>query len=525
MQPPIATMQKIIYIYKLIIPCLIASRKAKAAALLALLLIALDVVATTYLPYIWKNLISMPLVAQRLQWFIRHTTLLFLTWFFVKNTAHFREMAIFSMTNQVIKQLRLQVILKTHTINILDLAQYNVQEIINCTGRISQSVRNFMRASFISIFPSMAKIVSLSIALLTAHRLCGGMILAAYMGIGIAALGLRYYTAAKMKAWHLTDTVNVAMGHNLYNTASIRFNPKEYQQELTHLFDLEAKAWERFNTIFYSLYLIQNGTFYLGAGGVFCWLMITYVQGSVPLETLILVYGLLGSLHHPLMEVLRNLTRFLGGIIDMHKTLAILEMPSEKKPLQLGKCIPQSIYLRGITFGYEAHNPLLSGIDLTIHPGDRIGILGASGTGKSTLCYIIAGLIQADTGKVCYGDVAMDQIAPASLGTSLVYIPQRQFIQQLSVEDHVYGIHLKQKPLSGGEYQQVLLQAALQKRPQVIILDETFSALDEVGAYKLLTQIMETIPTVIMVSHSKSMLQHMDRLLELTNGKLLAYTQ
>lgn len=518
-------MQKIIYIYKLIIPCLIANRKAKAAALLTLLLIALDVVATTYLPYIWKNLISMPLAAQHLQWFISHTMLLFLAWFFVKNTAYFREMTIFSMTNQVIKQLRLQVILKTHTINILDLARYNVQEIINCTGRISQSVRNFMRVSFISIFPSIAKIVSLSIALLTAHRLCGGIILAAYMGIGIAALGLRYYTAAKMKAWHLTDTVNVAMGHNLYNTASIRFNPTRHHQELTHLFDLEAKAWERFNTVFYSLYLVQNGIFYLGAGAVFCWLMITYAQGSVSLETLILVYGLLGSLHHPLMEVLRNLTRFLGGIIDMHKTLAILEMPSEKKPLQLGACTPQSIHLRNVTFGYETHKPLLSGINLTIHPEDKIGILGASGTGKSTLCYIMAGLIQTDTGKVWYGDAAMDQITSASLGASLVYIPQRQFIQQLAVEDHAYGVHLKQKPLSGGEYQQVLLQAALQKRPQVIILDETFNALDEVTAHKLLTQIMETIPTVIMVSHSQTMLRHMDRLFELKNGKLLAYRQ
>lgn len=517
--------QKIIYIYKLIIPCLLANKKAKGAAILTLLLIALDVVATTCFPYIWKNVISAPLTGQSLCWFLGHTVGLFIAWFFVKNAAYFREITIFSMTNQVIKQLRLQVIQKTHTINMLELARYNVQEIITCTGRISQSVRNFMRVSFISIFPSIVKMVSLSIALVTAHRLCGGILLAAYVGIGMVAVGLRYYTAAKMKAWHLTDNVNVAMGHQLYNTATIRFNPKPHHQELTYLFDLEAGAWERFNTIFYSLYLVQNIIFYLGAGSVFCGLMVGYVRGSVSLETIVLVYGLLASIHHPLMEVLRNLTRFLGGIIDMHKTLAILEMPSEVKPLQLGDRQRQSIRLCNVTYGYEAHKKLLVAIDVTIHPGDKVGIWGASGTGKSTLCYLIAGLLKPDQGRVWYGALPMDQIASESLGDSLVYIPQLHFIQQLRMEEHAYGIHLKQKPLSGGEYQQAVLQAALKKRPQVIILDETLNALDEVTAGNLLTQILEVIPTVIMVSHSKKMLQYMDRIFELKEGELLETKQ
>lgn len=514
-------MQKIIEIYKLIIPCLFENRKAKGAAILTLFLIALDVMATTYVPYIWKNLISTSIASRPLGWFLSQTVLLFIAWFFLKNTAYLREITIFSMTNQVIKHLRLKVILKTHTINMLDLAQYNVQEIINCTGRISQSVRNFMRVSFISIFPSIVKIISLSIALLTAHRLCGGMIMAAYVGIGIAALGLRYYTAAKLKAWHLTDNVNVAMAHNLYNTATIRFNPTLHNKELTHLFDLEASAWESFNTIFYSLYLVQNIIFYTGTGSVFFWLMLQYIGGTVPLDTLILVYGLLAAIHHPSMEVLRNLTRFLGGIIDMHKTLAILAIPSANKPLQQVDYQPQSIHLRGITFGYHTHKKILAGIDLTIHPGDKIGIWGTSGTGKSTLCSIMAGLIKADQGNVWYGSLPIDQIASAALGEVLVYIPQLQFVQQLAMEDHAYGIKFRKKALSGGEYQQSLLQEALQKKPQVVILDETFNALDEVTASKLLYQVMEHIPTVIMVSHSKNILRHMPRIFKLQDGKLL----
>jgi len=514
-------MKKIIQIYKLIIPCLFRNRKAKYAAIITLLLIGIDVAATTYFPYIWKNLLSKPKETEPLQWFLMHTILLFITWFFVKNATYLREITIFSMTNQVIKQLRLKVILKTHTINLLDLAQYNVQEIVNCTGRISQSVRNFIRVSFISIFPSIVKIVSLSIALLAAHRLCGGMVVAAYTGIVIAALGLRYYTVAKLKAWHLTDNVNIAMAHNLYNTATIRFNPTAYNKELTQLFDLEANAWERFNTIFYSLYLVQNVIFYVGSGSMFCWLMLEYVQGNLPLDTLILVYGLLTSIHHPLMEVLRNITRFFGGIIDMHKTLAILAIPAENKPLQLVSYTPQRIQLRNVSFSYTSKKQILSEINITIYPGDQIGIWGTSGTGKSTLCCIMAGLIKPHQGDVWYGNLVMDQIASAALGESLVYIPQLQFVQKLALEDHAYGINFRKKALSGGEYQEALLQEALQKKPQVIILDETFNALDEVTASKLLYKIMETIPTIIMVSHSKNILRHMPRIFELRHGQLL----
>jgi ABC-type multidrug transport system fused ATPase/permease subunit len=486
-------MKKVIHIYKLLLPYVWNDRRTKIAAITTLGLIGIDVLATTYFPYIWKNLISTPIQDKTVDWFIGNSVLLFTTWFFVKNSPNFREISIFPVTNQAIKEIRLKAILKAHTVSLRNLEKYNVQEIISATGRISQSVRNFMRVSFISIFPSMAKIISLSVALFAADRLCGGIIGASYAGLLAASLCLRYYTKAKYKAWHLTDNVTAAMGQNLYNTATIRFNPTPYNTELTKLFNLEAKAWESFNVIFYFLHLVQDFVFYLGAGIVFC----------------------------PLVEVVRNLTRFFGGIIDMHKTLDILNLPSENKPLQLVDFRPQPIHLQGVTFGYTLSKRLLEDIHLTIHPGDKIGILGPSGAGKSTLCYIIAGLIKPDAGSVLYGDLPMEQINPVSLGKVLAYIPQLQFIQELAVEQHAYGINLKKQAFSGGEYQRHLLQKALQNNPQIIILDETVNALDEPAAKKILTEILQTVPTVIMVSHSQAILSNMKRIFELKNGKLV----
>lgn len=514
-------MKKIIHIYKLLLPYLWNNQRTKIAAILTLALIGLDILATTYFPYIWKNLISTSIQTKRIDWFIANTVLLFITWFFVKNSPNFREISIFPLTNQAIKEIRLKAILKAHTVSLRSLEKYNVQEIISATSRISQSVRNFMRVSFISIFPSIAKVISLSVALFATDRLCGGIIGASYAGIVAAALCLRYYTQAKYKAWHLTDNVTAAMAQNLYNTATIRFNPAPYNHELTKLFNLEAKAWEKFNVILYFLQLVQDFAFYLGGGIVFCWLMKGYVQGTITVDKLILVYGLIASMHGPLVQIVRNLTRFFGGIIDIHKTLEILDLPSEKKPIELVDFAPQPIHLQDISFGYTPATKLLGGIHLTIYPGDKIGILGPSGTGKSTLCYIIAGLVKPDKGNVLYGDLPIDQISPVSLGKILAYIPQLQLGQELNITQHADGLHLKKQPFSGGEYQRHLLQKALQTNPQIIILDETVNALDEPAAKKILSDILQKVPTVIMVSHSQAILSHMKRIFELREGKLV----
>lgn len=484
----------------------------------------MDVLATTYFPYTWKNLISTPIQDKTVDWFIWNTSSLFIIWFFVKNSSILREISIFPVTNQAIKEIRLKAILKAHTVSLQNLEKYNVQEIISATGRISQSVRNFMRVSFISIFPSIAKIISLSVALFATDRLCGGIIGASYAGLLAASLYLKYYTKAKYKAWHLTDNVTAAMGQSLYNTATIRFNPAHYNNELTKLFNLEAKAWESFNVILYSLHLVQDFAFYLGGGVVFCWLMWGYLQGTINLDKLVLVYGLIAAIHGPLVEVVRNLIRFFGGIIDIHKTLDILNLPSENKTLQLIDFKPQLIHLQDISFGYTPTKKLLKGTNLTIHPGDKIGIWGPSGTGKSTLCYIIAGLIKPDVGSVLYGNLPIEQINPVSLGKVLAYIPQLQFMQELTLEEHTYGVNLKKQAFSGGEYQRHLLQKALQNNPQIIILDETVNALDEPAAKKVLTEILQKVPTVIMVSHSQTLLSNMKRIFELRDNKLVEIT-
>lgn len=513
-------MNKIIRIFKLLLPYLWNSFKVKIASLLTLFLIGIDIVAATFFPYIWKTIIATDIQSATTSWFLWATLLLFLCWLLKKTAPHFREIVFFTVTNQAIKSIRLKTILKSHTISFLNLEKYNVQEIISATTRVSQSIRQFMRVSFISIFPSISKVISLSIALLLTDILCFGIISAAYCSVIVSAFCLRYYSNAKIKAWHLTDTVTIAVAHSLHTTSSTRFNLSAETKHLNYLFDLEATAWEKHNFAQYALHLAQDFIFYIGSGIIFSIVVIDYVNGTIKLDKLVLIYGLISSMYSPLLEITRNMTRFFGGIIDLNKTLDILNLPSENKHLQLKDTQPQPIQLTNVSFSYSEKKSTLNNINLTINPGDRIGIFGPSGVGKSTLCHILTGLISPTAGTATYGKIDLSQIQSESLGQVLCYIPQDHTHKELETHEHEHGLELRKKAFSGGEHQRHLINKALGRKPQIIILDETTSALDRKSVDQFVDAVLQTIPTVVMITHRQTTLRKMNRFFELKNGHL-----
>lgn len=513
-------MNKILRIYKLLLPYLWISSKVRIATLLTLSLIGIDVIAATFFPFAWKNIIGAKVQSTTPSWFLWATLILFTSWTLKKIAPHLREIVFFTVTNQAIKEIRLKTILKSHAISLADLEKYNVQEIISATTRISQSIRQFMRVSFISIFPSISKVISLSVALLLTHTLCCGIVLASYASLIMSAFCLRYYSRAKTKAWHLTDNVTVAVGQSLHSTTSTRFNLSSETLSLRYLFDLEATAWEKHNVALYALHLAQDFIFYIGSGIAFSLVIVEYAHGLIKLDQLVLIYGLITSMYSPLLEISRNMTRFFGGIIDLTKTLDILNLPSESKPIQLKDTTPHIIQLTNVSFAYSDKNSLLQDINLTINPGDKVGIYGPSGSGKSTLCQIIAGLLPPGSGFAAYGENALYSIQSESLGNTLCYIPQDRSHKEFETHEHEHGVKLTKKAFSGGEHQRYLLAKALERKPQIIILDETTNALDRKSVDQFIDTVLQTIPTVIMVTHRQTTLRKMNRFLELKNGHL-----
>ena len=264
-----------------------------------------------------------------------------------------------------------------------------------------------------------------------------------------------------------------------------------------------------------------------------------------------------GWVSFTLMAVYSN----VGEIEDGMKTLTprnrvddladapALEVPSGK------------IEMRNLSFAYGRQSGGIEGINLTINPGEKLGIIGASGAGKSTLVALLMRLYEGEDGEILIDGVDIRGVTQESLRRNIGMVTQETamfnrsardnilygrpdatnddviaaakraeadgFIQDL--EDHKgrkgYDAHLGERgvKLSGGQRQRIALARAILKDAPILVLDEATSALDsevEASIQSALTDVMEG-KTVLAIAHRLSTLTEMDRIIVMDAGRIV----
>lgn len=218
-----------------------------------------------------------------------------------------------------------------------------------------------------------------------------------------------------------------------------------------------------------------------------------------------------------------------------------------------------ALEFRGVSLIYpESPRPALQGINLSIQPGERVGIIGRIGSGKSTLGRLMGALVSPTEGSVLIDGLDARQYAVADVRSAIGYLDQEPYLFSGTIRDnivmgrpyasdhevvaavrqaglesvvasHPLGLGApvaeRGKNLSGGQKHHVVLARLLVRKPKVLFLDEPSAAMDTTAENHMMTQ-LSALPreetTLVIATHRASLLALVDRLIVIEDGKLVA---
>jgi putative ATP-binding cassette transporter len=213
-------------------------------------------------------------------------------------------------------------------------------------------------------------------------------------------------------------------------------------------------------------------------------------------------------------------------VLALSRTLDDSSPPGDEPPGLDHSGNGKSVVLNRVTVADQQGRVLIRDIDLTVHPGDRVLIMGPSGSGKSTLLRAMAGLWPWGSGRVAFpptlrtGYVPQDPYLPlGSLREALLYPgashgsdPGRiaAVLQECGLSQLISRLDQCRRwdqVLSRGEQQRLAFARILLQRPELVILDEATSGLDEISQGRLMLSLLRELPetTVISVGHRASL--------------------
>lgn len=313
---------------------------------------------------------------------------------------------------------------------------------------------------------------------------------------------------------------------------------------------------------FLSALAVNSSVFFQQSASVLLVLAGMYLVQSGDLTTGGLIASVIlgGRAIAPIGQIANLITRYhqAGTALKALNSVmeAPVERPSTKRFLHRPKLSGKLAFDR-VSFAYPATQvAVLDEVSFSIKEGERVGIIGRVGSGKSTIARLILKLYEPASGIILADDTDYRQIDPADLRKNMAYISQETQLFQGSVRDNItvfkpnaseeevlacakeagvdsfvsrhpmgYDLPVGEMgaQLSGGQRQAIALARAMITKPKILICDEPTSAMDTQSEAAFLTHIKQHTQgrTFILITHKHSLLTTVDRLILLHNGKVV----
>ncbi|WP_328464343.1 ABC transporter ATP-binding protein [Streptomyces sp. NBC_00448] len=280
-------------------------------------------------------------------------------------------------------------------------------------------------------------------------------------------------------------------------------------------------------------------------------------RGQITLGTFVAFSTYLAQLTGPVRMLTMMLTVGQQARAGVERVLELIDtrptLDEGTKTLPPGA--PATVDFDNVSFGYSAQRPVLDGFDLSIEPGETVAVVGASGSGKSTVSLLLPRMYDVTGGAVRIGGVDVRELTFESLRSAIGLVPEDSFLFSDTVRANIaYGkpdatdeevlaatrasqahgfitalpdgydtvVGEQGLTLSGGQRQRVALARAILTDPRLLLLDDATSAVDarvEAEIFDALRQVMRG-RTTLLIAHRRSTLALADRIAVLDAGRL-----
>ena len=391
-------------------------------------------------------------------------------------------------------------------------------------------------------------------------------------GLALVTMSLYIWVAFKISSRRLTPMNRKAIEEDNRLTATVadaitcNATVKAFGAEAKEFQRLEAVLddWTSIKTRYWiarlETFLLLGVMVTLNTAAILGTTLYLWVQGKADASDVVFALTITSMVGGYIGQIPRSVQSLIQCSNDLEDAIAFKEMPLEiEDQVTASDAVIEhgSIRFRDVSFGYAGQDGrLFDGLDLEVYAGETIGLVGRSGSGKSTFIKLLQRLYDVNSGSIEIDGVDIRAISQSSLRQHVALVPQDSVLFHRSLADNIrYGrpdasldevieaakqanahdfiaaspegyetlVGERGIKLSGGERQRVAIARALLSRAPVLVMDEATSSLDSVSE-RLIQQAVERVmqhKTTLIIAHRLSTLRAVDRILVFDQGRIV----
>ena len=456
--------------------------------------------------------------------------------------------------------LRQKLYGKIQTLSLSFIDERKPGDLMNRVLRDTMRVSDFMAGPFCNLFTVLIILISVVVYMLILDwKLALLSFVFIPVSIGIAVffrhnIHRRFHMQRKKE-----DKINSNLRDVLSGMSVVKSYGKEYDESVrfNEAADSYALTQRRNETFFAILFPIMQ--FLMGVGVY----MITFFGGKSILhgdKTIgeLMQFVCYTTMMYSYFGWLSNLPRHLMNLVTSVERISDV-MNQEPRIADSAKAVKHRVQgdveFKDVTFGYKTYEPVLEHVDLKVRQGEMIGLVGASGTGKSTMINLIMHLYDVNDGEILIDGINIKDIKTADYHSQIGVVLQETFLfsgtilnnikfakRDATVEEVIraakmanahdfilktpdgYNTYVGEKGhnLSGGERQRIAIARAILNDPRILILDEATASLDTESEYLIQTALQRLTDgkTTFAIAHRLSTLKNADRLVVIDGHRI-----